>query len=550
MTATTNRSTPGADSPARITVLISGSGSNLQALIDARHASALPEAEITHVISDRKDAYGLRRAEAVGIKTSYHGIVPFKKQYPDSSEKPQYQEARRAYDADLARLVISGTPDIVVCAGFMRILTTAFLDPVKAENIPIINLHPSKPGDLIGAGCIERAWDEFEAEKRTETGIMIHYVIEEVDMGEPIVRDRTKTTRAWISPQLTHYNFISQTRFIRNLGNIFTTLIMTVAEHKRVDSLTEPVDERTEYATAIARSQPDWERMAAHANTGTPYIVPEDELRILQDPKFGPDDSEWRDLPVRVTLTQAHLLLKHAAGQRLTWAQMAARQRLLEAHRSPHGTRSPGLLIKMVNDLDTILFGGALRNRILVHWINMSTYTRRLDTLRSAHEKPLATVLATTVVPPKRLSQSVRPAIYLSAEIMCYASESKVQPLALLIHEMLHAYLGILVRPDLESATKEDEKKENEVDDFGKALTDHDAEFEASCEVLAAKLGSPFLKLTGRNILRYYDGPSTLIQLRDVEKREHVRMADGLLHHILPRHLMPRGPTSYAPKLP
>ena len=186
--STSTSSTSGAPpSPARITVLISGSGSNLQALIDACHTSALPEAKITHVISDRKDAYGLKRAEAAGIQTSYHGIVPYKKKYPDASEKPQYQEARRSYDADLAQLVVSGTPDVVVCAGFMRILTTAFLDPVKAKNIPIVNLHPSKPGDLIGAGCIERAWDEFEANKRTETGIMIHYVIEEVDMGEPIV---------------------------------------------------------------------------------------------------------------------------------------------------------------------------------------------------------------------------------------------------------------------------------------------------------------------------------------------------------------------------
>lgn len=172
---------------ARITVLISGKGSNLQALIDACGTDALPNAHIVKVISDRKDAYGLKRAETAGIPTEYLGILPFKKKYPDDNENPQFQEARRAYDAKLQELVLADEPDIVVGAGFMRILTTSFLDPVKSSKIPIINLHPSMPGDLIGANCIQRAWDEYQAGKRTKTGIMIHYVIAEVDKGEPIV---------------------------------------------------------------------------------------------------------------------------------------------------------------------------------------------------------------------------------------------------------------------------------------------------------------------------------------------------------------------------
>ncbi|TKA25853.1 hypothetical protein B0A50_05608 [Salinomyces thailandicus] len=175
--------------PTRISVLISGSGSNLQALINACNTEALPNAKIVRVISDRKDAYGLKRAEAVQIPTKHHGVLPYKKKYPDSSENPQYQEARRAYDADLAQLVLADDPEIVVCAGFMRILSTAFLDPIKGSNTSIINLHPSLHGDLVGAGCIRKAWDEFQDSKRTKTGIMIHYVIAEVDMGEPIVQE-------------------------------------------------------------------------------------------------------------------------------------------------------------------------------------------------------------------------------------------------------------------------------------------------------------------------------------------------------------------------
>lgn len=175
-------------SPARVTVLISGSGSNLQALIDASNTVKLPNVSFVRVVSDRKNAFGLERAQKSNIPTAYHGIVPYKKQYPDDSSDAQFLEARNAYDADLAKLVMADEPAIVVCAGFMRILTPSFLEPLQAAEIPIINLHPALHGDLVGAHCIERAWDEFKAGKRTKTGIMIHYVITEVDMGEPIVQ--------------------------------------------------------------------------------------------------------------------------------------------------------------------------------------------------------------------------------------------------------------------------------------------------------------------------------------------------------------------------
>ncbi|KAK3700130.1 Bifunctional purine biosynthetic protein ADE5,7 [Vermiconidia calcicola] len=181
-------STNGSREPSKITVLISGTGTNLQALIDSRDTDALPNANIVRVISDRQKAYGLERAKKSDIPTTYHGILPYKKKYPDDSCDPQHEAARKAYDADLADLVLADTPSIVVCAGFMRILTTSFLEPVKAANIPIINLHPSLHGDLIGANCIQRAWDEFQAGKRTKTGVMVHYVIAEVDMGEAVVQ--------------------------------------------------------------------------------------------------------------------------------------------------------------------------------------------------------------------------------------------------------------------------------------------------------------------------------------------------------------------------
>ncbi|MCJ1295783.1 hypothetical protein MMC34_007347 [Xylographa carneopallida] len=167
----------------RILVLISGNGTNLQALIDAAASSKIPNANIIHVISNRKDAYGLQRAGKVGISTSYHNLLKYKKQYCDQS----VENVRAIYDKDLAEMVLQNTPDIVVCAGFMHILADNFLQPLQEAGIPIINLHPALPGQFDGVDAIGRAYQAFQRQEITKTGIMIHYVISEVDMGEPIL---------------------------------------------------------------------------------------------------------------------------------------------------------------------------------------------------------------------------------------------------------------------------------------------------------------------------------------------------------------------------
>jgi phosphoribosylglycinamide formyltransferase len=74
----------------------------------------------------------------------------------------------------------------------MHILAPAFLAPIKAAGIPIINLHPALPGAFNGAHAIERAWENFKAGEITKTGVMIHYVIEEVDEGQPIIVKEVK----------------------------------------------------------------------------------------------------------------------------------------------------------------------------------------------------------------------------------------------------------------------------------------------------------------------------------------------------------------------
>ncbi|KAI9041006.1 phosphoribosylglycinamide formyltransferase [Aspergillus affinis] len=170
--------------PVRITVLISGNGSNLQAVIDKTSTGELP-ATIVRVISNRKDAYGLERARKANIPTEYHNLVKYKKQYPSTPEG--VQRAREAYDAELARLVLTDGPELVCCLGFMHVLSPKFLVPLEEAKLRIINLHPALPGAFNGAHAIERAHAAWLEGKIDKTGVMIHNVISEVDMGKPIL---------------------------------------------------------------------------------------------------------------------------------------------------------------------------------------------------------------------------------------------------------------------------------------------------------------------------------------------------------------------------
>lgn len=148
----------------RIVVLISGSGSNLQSLINT-----LPpeQAHIIAVISNREDAYGLQRAVAAGIAT--HTLNH--RDYPD----------RPSYDHALANLVESYQPDLVVLAGFMRILTGEFVGRFADR---LLNIHPSLLPKYTGLHTHRRA---LEAGDR-EHGATVHFVTEELDGGPPILQ--------------------------------------------------------------------------------------------------------------------------------------------------------------------------------------------------------------------------------------------------------------------------------------------------------------------------------------------------------------------------
>lgn len=145
----------------KTTVLISGTGSNLQALIDARRQGRL-ELDINHVISNVAEAPGLARAEAAGIRSSVleHGAF----------------ENRKDFDRALALLIAAGEPQLIVLAGFMRIIGPHVLEPFEGR---MINLHPSLLPLYRGTRTYQRAIDAGDRQH----GASIHFVTAELDGG-------------------------------------------------------------------------------------------------------------------------------------------------------------------------------------------------------------------------------------------------------------------------------------------------------------------------------------------------------------------------------
>jgi phosphoribosylglycinamide formyltransferase 1 len=150
----------------RIAVLASGSGSNLQAIIDACGAGRIDGA-VVHVISDRQDAFALHRAHAAGIATTHLSR--------------RDGESRADYDTRLADVVEAEQADIIVLAGWMRILTMSFLGRFPGR---VLNLHPALPGELPGTNAVARAYEQARRGERSSTGVMVHLVTDEgVDDG-------------------------------------------------------------------------------------------------------------------------------------------------------------------------------------------------------------------------------------------------------------------------------------------------------------------------------------------------------------------------------
>ncbi|MEQ1872838.1 MAG: phosphoribosylglycinamide formyltransferase [Ilumatobacteraceae bacterium] len=156
----------------RLVVLVSGNGSNLQAILDGCSSGELG-AQVVAVISDQPDAYGLERAARADV--------------PAIARPKLKAQDRAAYDTELASLIASFDPDWVVLAGWMRLLSSNLLDRFPNR---VINLHPALPGTFPGTHAIERA---FQAHRRGEiehTGVMVHLVPDEgVDSGPVLAEE-------------------------------------------------------------------------------------------------------------------------------------------------------------------------------------------------------------------------------------------------------------------------------------------------------------------------------------------------------------------------
>ena len=161
---------------ARLVVLVSGNGTNLQAIIDACDATINTvqqlDAQVIGVVSDKHEAFALNRAECHNVETA---VVAAK-----------LHETRQQYDARIAQIVGAWQPHIIVLAGFMRVLSNSFLSLFPNQ---VINIHPALPGELPGTRAIERAFIEFTQGSRRETGVMVHFVPDEgVDNGPVIAQ--------------------------------------------------------------------------------------------------------------------------------------------------------------------------------------------------------------------------------------------------------------------------------------------------------------------------------------------------------------------------
>lgn len=193
--------------PSRLVVLVSGNGSNLQAILDACARKELP-ASVVAVISDKADAYGLVRAHNAGVQAIH---------FPKLET-----ESRRDYDARLAEIILTYAPNYIVLAGWMRILTSAFLDHFPNR---VINLHPALPGMFPGTNAIERAYEAFQRNEISHTGIMVHLVPDEGLDNGPILEGEIVPIQHndTLESIETRVHEVEHVLLINTLKNILTT---------------------------------------------------------------------------------------------------------------------------------------------------------------------------------------------------------------------------------------------------------------------------------------------------------------------------------------
>ena len=153
--------------PRRLAILLSGRGSNFEAIADAIDSGDLANARIVAVVSDVPDAPGLARARERGLAS--HAV-----------DRSSY-DSRRAFEGEILRILDDAQPDLVCLAGYMRILSPAFVERLRGR---ILNIHPSLLPKYRGLEPQKRALEAGDS----ESGCTVHFVDEGVDSGAIVLQ--------------------------------------------------------------------------------------------------------------------------------------------------------------------------------------------------------------------------------------------------------------------------------------------------------------------------------------------------------------------------
>ena len=169
----------------RVVVMVSGGGTNLQAIIDAVKSGDITNTEIVAVISNNYDVYALERAKKAGIE----GVVVSPKDYSD----------RQEFNKALLDKVNSYKPDLIVLAGFLVVIPKAMIDEYENK---IINIHPSLIPSFCGTGYYGLKVHEAALERGVKlTGATVHYVDKGTDTG-PIIMQKAVEVKEGDTPEI------------------------------------------------------------------------------------------------------------------------------------------------------------------------------------------------------------------------------------------------------------------------------------------------------------------------------------------------------------
>ena len=194
----------------RTAVLVSGGGTNLQAILDAERAGKINSAEVALVVADREGAYAVQRAEARGVKTA---VLDFK------------ELGRETFESSLTALLDENGIELIVLAGFMRILSAAFTSRYEGR---ILNIHPSLIPSFCGAGYYGLKVHEAALNYGVKvTGATVHFVNEVPDGGR-IVAQKAVYIRPDDTPESLQRRVMEEAEWI-----IFPEAIESVAEDIR-----------------------------------------------------------------------------------------------------------------------------------------------------------------------------------------------------------------------------------------------------------------------------------------------------------------------------